>query len=176
MAFKRKKFLGCLRCSNIRAYGVRYSREGERLARWASGSREGGRGRRFARCFAGESALAREESRLPPTAPGEIAGGGEVRPGGGKRGRGYRRRSRHSSRHSSNRGFPPAPRAKSRRRDAPHYISAAIPAVRCWIEAPGDLRPPNRLDAGPQLHPPSRRSRACDRDRERRRRSHETKG
>jgi len=112
---------------------------------------------------------AREESRLPPAAP-------EERAGGGKRGRGYRRRSRHSSRHSSNRGFPPAPRAKSRRRDAPHYISAAIPAVRCWIEAPGDLRPPNRLDAGPQLHPPSRRSRACDRDRERRRRSHETKG
>jgi len=85
LAFKRKKFLGCLRCSNIRAYGVRYSGEGERLACWASGHREGGRGRRFARCFAGESALAREESRLPPTAPGEIAGGGEVRPGGGKR-------------------------------------------------------------------------------------------
>jgi len=125
---------------------------------------------------ANRRARAREESRFPPAAPEERAGGGEVRPGGGKRGRGYRRRSRHSSRHSSNRGFPPAPRAKSRRRDAPPYISAAIPAVRYWIEAPGDLRPPNRPAAGPQLHPPSRMSRACGRDRERRRRSHETKG
>ena len=106
MAFKRKKFLGCLRCSNIRAYGVRYSGEGERLAHWASGRREGGHGRRFARCFAGKSALAREESRLPPTAPGEIAGGGEVRPGGGKEREDSRRRSCHSCHRSSNRGFP----------------------------------------------------------------------
>jgi len=156
-----------------KANALRAGRPGIGKAGAADALRAASRANRRARK---DRARAREESRLPPAAPEERAGGGEVRPGGGKRGRGYRRRSRHSSRHSSNRGFPPAPRAKSRRRDAPHYISAAIPAVRCWIEAPGDLRPPNRLDAGPQLHPPSRRSRACDRDRERRCRSHETKG